>query len=546
MCFSIPILISRSDALSIQRGTLLGEPAPPPIPKSVFDYLSSRDKERLAALSQGKPVASTLTPSVAEPDATLLIPPLDKPTALAALKGFQPFSSNSTSPDSVRQARYTLYLQLQAGLLPPSNATLPFGPRKLSTGAFQTISQLNRELDDYMRAARVFKPVSGMLAGRFTSGGAGGVGPTVEPGLYQPPEKAVGPGNFVTSAVEEPVVEKLSTAQSAVRQGLFGPLTRMVDGFRPGKLVCKRFGVQDPWSGEGVGEDDRPGGAWKAASKNGYGLPSDRKNTNEVLGKSSMDALMQSSGFRRLQPEDDAISAETEWIAPTEVGGAPCSKPSAQELPTLENVGLGDDERQGEETLTYTKAPKDIFAAIFADSDDDDDDENEDDEEDTLPAPSKTVGVPVLVAAEAPTLVVVPSPSALIADVPLSLDNLASYRPTFSATRAVEDLGADSSKKRSKKDKRKSKSGMSTLSFDVGEEGEEAETLTVKSKKRKREKEVKVQEQKVSEGVTEETMEWVEVEKKPVFSAPTLAPSDSSIDSPIIKLGGRTRAADLY
>ena len=117
-------LFSGSDRfkLSAQRGALLGEKLPPPLPKSVFDYMSAKDKERLALIPKlpSHDVPSATTSPSQQPDIVvpLVIPPLDGPTALAALKGFQPFSASSISPDPARQARYTLYLQLQAHLLP--------------------------------------------------------------------------------------------------------------------------------------------------------------------------------------------------------------------------------------------------------------------------------------------------------------------------------------------------------------------------------------------------------------------------------------------
>jgi G patch domain-containing protein 1 len=52
----------------------------------------------------------------------------------------------------------------------------------------------------------------------------------------------------------------------------------------------------------------------------------------------------------------------------------------------LANIGLGEDENQGRDTLTYERPTMDVFKAIFASDDEDSDDdeakkdENKDDE----------------------------------------------------------------------------------------------------------------------------------------------------------------------
>ncbi|KAI5480629.1 G-patch and DUF1604 domain containing protein [Pseudohyphozyma bogoriensis] len=537
-----------------ERGAMLGEPAPPPVPKSVFDYLSARDKERLASLSGGKggPSTSSAQDEPPEPEVALVIPPLDAPTALAALKGFQPFGPSSTSPDSARQARYTLYLQLQANILPPSSATLPFGPRKLPTGKTQTIAELNRELDDYAKSARVFKPLSGMLSGRFTSGGAGGTVPKVEPGLYQPPARDpdAGPRGPVVSL--EPTLEvPVTPAQRAARAGMFGSQTRTVDAWRPAKLLCKRFGVKDPWDGAGAGRDgegdEEVGGAWKEATRTGYGRPAESSGNGEVLGKQSMDALMQSSGFRRFQPaEEEGVPAEAqaEWTAP----GASTSTGSAQgqkkETPTLANVGLGDDENQGNEILTQVKPPKDIFAAIFADSDDEDEDDEEDEEETATDAKTPKAGAP-LPKDDAPPA---PAPSKPavdeLAETPLTSVDLATYRPTFvSATTSKSTDASTDGLKKKKKDKSKKPKGHATLSFDVDEDGGEA--LAVKPKKRKRDEGEKRKEVKKVARVEEEEDEWVEkVNPVDVVPSPVSVPTVAVPAAPTGK-AGRAKASDF-
>lgn len=482
----------------------MGEAQPPVLPKSVFDYLSAKDKQRLATLTAPKSAAPSMEYEEPQVEAVLLIPPLEGPTALAALKGFQPFSASSTSPDPIRQARYTLFLQFKAHILPPSNSTLPFGPRQLPGGSIQTIAELNRELDDYAKSAMVFKPVSGMLAGRFTSGGSGGRPATAaEPGLYQPVPKAPPlPADLTPAGID---ISKLTPAQNAARLGTFGHLTRTVDSFAPAKLVCKRFGVPVPHVEEPLEDEDmEPGGAWKEA---GSGKPS-KGGTGEVLGKASMDALMMSSGFRRFQPPEEVVEERRDQSTVVEAGVGRKSVPEVQSA-TIATIGLGDDEAQGAETLTYTKAPRDIFAAIFADSDDEDSDEEGDViVEATLPPSTTTVtSAPLPVPAD-----VVPEEEPI--DIILSSSTISSYRPSF-----VPSVPRDSKPVEPKKKKRKAPARP--LSFDV-DDGEESFVPTKKASG-KRSKAAK------EEVIVEEVEEWVEVKSLPTPTA-----------------RGRPRAADLY
>lgn len=554
---------ARSLTLPLQRGTLLGEPAPPPVPKSVFDYLSAKAKERLASVTN--PSSSTApslsAPAAPEPDAELHVPPLDGPTALAALKGFQPFSNSSTSPDPIRQKRYTLFLQLAAHLIDVKGSTLPFGPRQLPSGKTQTISELNRELQEYAQAAQVFKPVSGMLAGRFTSGGSGGLVPKVEPGLYQPPTKdpaaaSGGLGSFAAAGLEPELVQKLTPAQEAARAGQWGEATRTAGVFRPAGLVCKRFGVKDPW--KGVAEEDignEVGGAWKEAGSTGWSGAATSGGTKEALGQASMDALMQSSGFKKFQqPMYDEDPPLEDVDVPFSQDPTPSAPTKQVEKPTLESVGLGDDDEQGAETLTYTKAPRDIFAAIFADSDDDEDEEDEEDEpmiaqeagpvKSAILPSSDSTSNPLPVASATDTTLTAPEldpePEPDVSSTVLDTSTIADYRPSFVPTSSRNTNGSTSSATASSKKKKSSKRKAATLSFDV-DEGDEgpAEVAPKKKKaaadgaKRKTRKEVK------------EDDEWAEapstVHPEILRATEVKGSEEKGAEAP-----GRSRASDLF
>ncbi|KAK0503910.1 hypothetical protein EDD18DRAFT_1411712 [Armillaria luteobubalina] len=113
-------------------------------------------------------------PTPAAP-ATLTIPHLEPHIATAALHGFQPFTS-----DPAKQARYTSYIQSQA-----DPATYPFSLKPLPN---QRMDEFNKELQDYSKSAQIFKPVSGAMAGRFTSVTIIDHGPKIHEGLHTPSE----------------------------------------------------------------------------------------------------------------------------------------------------------------------------------------------------------------------------------------------------------------------------------------------------------------------------------------------------------------------
>jgi G patch domain-containing protein 1 len=145
---------SRPDLSFEERGNLLGEE--PIETRSVFDYVSSRSKDRLDNLLSG------ITASVSNEDRSRLnnIPKVDKKDAMNALRGFLPFGENIK-----KQARYRTYLEGQAGLLNDDGS--PIVSMDIPEGL--TYDEARKELDEFVKAARIFRPISAMMSGRFTS-----------------------------------------------------------------------------------------------------------------------------------------------------------------------------------------------------------------------------------------------------------------------------------------------------------------------------------------------------------------------------------------
>jgi len=411
-----------------QRGALLGETPLPTAPRSVFDYLSQKDRDRLRALASGIPNA------VPPPSVKIVIPTIDTRTAHSALKGFQPFVA-----DAGKQARYTEYLQSQA------NGT----ECTLAPGLDQGNEAFNQELANYAKAAQIFKPVSGAMASRFTTASVVEQGPKAAEGLHQPAKSS----SFLTmpeSSAKEEVRLQDPPKVAAAKAGLYGPLTREKEEWYPARLLCKRFGVKDP-------HPDGPSAeaaAQTVAEKQGH-FEAETKRLAAIAAPLTT----------------PSTGAEDEGDA----SGGPARKAD------LSNVGLGEDETQGRDTLTYERPAMDIFKAIFAS-----DDESEDEDEDKPAADVPVLGnAPASVkAAPAPVLAV----AAAAAQLSSALDedeqpvDLATFRPTFvsRSQREARDGGSEKTKSDKKvKEKRDKKASgrFGLVSFGDDEEGVEGPAI---------------------------------------------------------------------
>ena len=236
---------------------MLGETSLPAKTRSVFDYLSQKDRERLQAFrttrpdapAPGEPPSSSSTrprspspvpgPQLRAPG-DVLIPALHPSIAKAALSGFQPFAT-----DASKHARYTAFLAFRADA---ANADIDAPASRLGLAPLpgQRADAFAKELADYAEAAAVFKPLSGAMAGRFRSAAVVEAGPTVVEGLRHPVASAEDGDEEGKAEKENKEKEEEDPRMGAVRMGMFGALTREVAPWQPAKLLCKRFGVKEP------------------------------------------------------------------------------------------------------------------------------------------------------------------------------------------------------------------------------------------------------------------------------------------------------------
>ncbi|KAI9767271.1 MAG: hypothetical protein M1840_005871 [Geoglossum simile] len=311
------------------RASLLGET---PLPgKSVFDYLTPSARNRLvsvtgktslpAALGESAPKGYALTQEEKEKELWNLVPSLDKETALKALGrgigGWMPYAE-----DEGKRARYQGFLELRAGLRD--------GLPERETGVSK--DDWVKELKEFSYAAEIFKPMTGMMATRFTSSSSqprlASDAPASEPLLRQQDQKPE------------------DAAEAAAKLGMYGPMTRSVMQFLPTRLLCKRFNVKPPVHVQQDPTDEPPPGTHSST------IPGAKL---EILPRSSLDDLIRDAAKKPRNREKE--EEEEEAAAP--------QRP----------VAAVDPERN--EALEGERAGDAVFKAIFGSDDDDDDDDDD-------------------------------------------------------------------------------------------------------------------------------------------------------------------------
>ncbi|MCJ1468700.1 hypothetical protein MMC07_007329 [Pseudocyphellaria aurata] len=329
------------------RASILGETALPG--KSVFDYLSPSARSRIVSATNNPnlpPALDEAHSALPAPSPHSLIPPLSPTTAHAALKrgtaGWTPYAD-----DPQKLSRYRIFLEVRASLVPPE--TLP--PRAPGASSDDWV----KEMQEFAHAAQIFRPVSGLMATRFTSSsatpkvGSDATGNDAEPQLLtQPAEK-----------VQDP-------AMQAAAVGMYGPLTRSVVDFFPSRLLCKRFNVRPPAH---VAADPTP-----AAASSGYntGAPAAAQESQapthstalpqrrlELVGKRDVDEMVRERGMGMKE------GREQEGVGKTNENGG---RSGGHE--NGEAVTVVDPDRN--EALERERPGDAVFHAVFgSDSEDD-------------------------------------------------------------------------------------------------------------------------------------------------------------------------------
>jgi len=219
---------------------------------------------------------------------------------------------------------------------------------------------LHQELHEFAHAARVFKPMTGLMASRFTTSTMTTPSST---STSTPKDTGSDGTTATTELLHVPDTKPKTPAEEAAAMGMFGPLTRSILPFAPTRLVCKRFGVKPPahvQPDEGGAKDGVPrsGDAADAAGKRGDGFAMDeRPMANELVSQTVLEAMMREAGIERGVAE--SASGQGTGSAAGELVGA-------TEANKTERV---DAERN--EALEGNRAGELLFKSIFGDDEDD-------------------------------------------------------------------------------------------------------------------------------------------------------------------------------
>lgn len=209
-----------------RRAAVLGEQQLPG--KSIFDYMSTAMRDRLATatgksnlpIARGEAAPEGWQRSDADRQRSLwdLVPKVDSSVAASALRrgtsGWMPYAE-----DEGKRNRYRTFLEVCSG----QRDSLPERMKGSSTDDW------TKEMREFAQAAEVFKPISGLMASRFTSSSSS-------------PQLAT---DSMPAASEEPTKPE-DSAEAAAKIGMFGPMTRSRTQFYPTRLLCKRFNVKAP------------------------------------------------------------------------------------------------------------------------------------------------------------------------------------------------------------------------------------------------------------------------------------------------------------
>lgn len=318
--------LSTMDAKS--RAALLGERQLPG--KSIFDFIKPDARDRLAAASgrndlpaaRGESAPAGFEQSEADKRRTLwdLVPNLPKETAASALQrgrtGWMPYAE-----DEDKRARYRYFLELSAGL----QSNLPERPKAFA------LDEWAKEMREFAEAAEIFKPVSGLMASRFTSSTSAG------PKMASDAPDAPG----APTKEEDP-------AEKAARMGMYGPLTRSKQPFYPSRLLCKRFNVKPP-----------PHVAAGSSAAEGEGETVGENRRLDVVSQASLNKMMMEASFK----PPGFVSGGTE--------GGTEQQQSAAAPPAQYQAAEVDVEKN--DALEGQKAGDEVFKAIFGTDDEDDD-----------------------------------------------------------------------------------------------------------------------------------------------------------------------------
>lgn len=366
------------------RAAILGEAQLPG--KSIFDYLSTAARDRIASASGKANLPAALgeappkthnassfakpTNASSQPQSTTTdIPDLDKDIALGALGrglgGWTPYAD-----DPAKLIRYRGFLEYRGGI----TASLPSTHRLADVPKDAWL----QELREFAHAAQVFRPMTGMMASRFTSSSASTPASSARARAVDGTSDATDddpdkPILLQTPATAPPAKKPEDPAEAAAKMGMFGPLTRSVTTFFPTRLVCKRFGIKPPAhvQPDSSGTRDVPssgGGGGAGAGGGAFGS----RNANapaDLVSKKAMDEMMREAGLAR-SAAAYAVASSPGTVVDNGSGDGTGGDDGQREGHRSGRVQVVVDAERNE-ALEGNRAGDAVFRAIFGSDDED-------------------------------------------------------------------------------------------------------------------------------------------------------------------------------
>ncbi|KAK9502703.1 hypothetical protein O3M35_011417 [Rhynocoris fuscipes] len=268
--------------------------------------------DRAAILEDQRPKSKADVEAKEEPDEERKVSPME---------GFRPFLA-----DPEKQQRYEKYLHFVK--IGAKDAFPSIQPKTMDEW------EKERERCEFEQAARLYKPLSGMMAERFAHGEL----PDNDSPLTAVPRTLVG---------EDPDMVE------AAKSKMFGKLTRKITDWSPCSLLCKRMNIAEPSNGGGATLNQVAN--TKKGNKSKFSVFSFLDVINENNFKQKTDAEI--SNVEKKSDIDEQIPLEETAVVTERRSSLTLPKPVIDFEEPLEK--------------------KDLFKAIFCSDDEDEEKENE-------------------------------------------------------------------------------------------------------------------------------------------------------------------------
>ena len=310
-----------------ERRDILGEEKLAAPVRSVFDFLAPGSKQKLQSAMKKIETEKSLAEVQREQEQAQnkVISSVTKEVAESALKGFMPFQN-----DKDKLERYKNFLEFKSGV----SSSLQKFPAH-----YQEREKMH-ELMEFAKAAQIYRPLSNVMAMRFTSSS-----------VILPPKEGLS-----NPETEEP---KKAVDLDALKS------KRTKEKWVPARLVCKRFGVVPPYPEEAA--------ALEARMRDAAAPLGDM----ELLSKSKMKQLMNAAlesqtmfDFERQKREN----GESDMTSDTIHSKAASFGRSIKTEKDLED----EKDARLDVKINQERPPIDLFKSIFGDDDDDEESEEED------------------------------------------------------------------------------------------------------------------------------------------------------------------------